>query len=158
MYTKGMTVKDIQATWQDLYQSVARQTFRSGLPSCMARCFWGIWIAEHEGASFRDRFSASWTTGEWKDVFVFCVDGLTGFLDAIKGVFPKADIQLCIVHLVRNNLKYVSWKYRKELAWDLKEIYHAGTLEGAETALLRLGEKKACNLHNQRDRVVQWSD
>ena len=77
-----------------------------------------------------------------KEVFVFCVDGLTGFPDAIKGVFPKSDIQLCIVHLVRNSLKYVSYKYRKELARDLRrKIYHAGTLEGAEAALLRLGEK-----------------
>ena len=69
------------------------------------------------------------------------MDGLTGFPDAIKGVFPKLDIQLCIVHLVRSSLKYVSYKYRKELARDLKEIYHAGTLEGAQAALLRLGEK-----------------
>ena len=76
-----------------------------------------------------------------KDVFVFCVDGLTGFPDAIKGVFPKSDIQLCIVHLVRSSLKYVfSYKYRKELSRNLKEIYHAGTLEGAEAALLRLDE------------------
>ena len=78
------------------------------------------------------------------------MDGLTGFPDAIKGVFPKSDIQLCIVHLVLNSLKYVSWKYRKELARDLKEIYHAGTLEEAEAALIRLGEKwnekSPCNI------------
>ena len=101
----------------------------------------GIWIAEHEGASFWAQVLTELNNRGVKDVFVFCVDGLTGFPDAIKGVFPKSDIQLCIVHLVRNSLKYVSWKYRKELAKDLKEIYHAGTLEGAEAALLRLGEK-----------------
>ena len=76
-----------------------------------------------------------------KDVFVFCVDGLTGFPEAIRGVFPKSDVQLCIVHMIRNSLKYVSWKYRKAVARDLKEIYQAGTLEGAEAALLRFGEK-----------------
>ncbi|MBR1658553.1 MAG: transposase [Synergistaceae bacterium] len=53
-----------------------------------------------------------------KGVSVCCVDGLTGFPDAIRGVFPQSDIQLCIVHLVRNSLKYVSWKYHKELARD----------------------------------------
>ena len=101
----------------------------------------GIWISEHEGASFWAQVLTELNNRGVKDVFVFCVDGLTGFPDAIKGVFPKSDIQLCIVHLVRNSLKYVSWKYRKELARDLKEIYHAGTLEGAEAALLKLGEK-----------------
>ena len=101
----------------------------------------GIWISEHEGASFWAQVLTELNNRGVKDVFVFCVDGLTGFPDAIKGVFPKSDIQLCIVHLVRNSLKYVSYKYRKELARDLNEIYHTGTLEGAEAALLRLGEK-----------------
>ena len=76
-----------------------------------------------------------------KDVFVFCIDGLTEFPEAIKGIFPKADIQLCIVHMIRNSLKYVSWKDRKAVARDLKEVYQAGTLEGAEAALIRFGEK-----------------
>ncbi|MBR1438395.1 MAG: transposase, partial [Synergistaceae bacterium] len=53
--------------------------------------------------------------------------GARGLSDTIKGVFPRADLQLSVVHLVRNSQKYVSWKYRKELARDLKEIYHAGT-------------------------------
>ena len=100
-----------------------------------------IWIAEYEGASFWAQVLTELNNRGVKDVFVFCVDSLTGFPDAIKGIFPQSDIQLCIVHLVRNSLKYVSWKYRKELARDLKEIYHAGTLEGAEATLLRLGEK-----------------
>ena len=64
-----------------------------------------------------------------KGVFVFCIDGLTGFPEAIKGIYPKSDIQLCIVHMIRNSLKYV------------KQIYHAGTLESAEAALLKFGEK-----------------
>ena len=68
----------------------------------------GIWIAEHEGASFWAQVLTELNNRGVKDVFVFCVDDLTGFPDAIKGVFPKSDIQLCIVHLVRNSLKYVS--------------------------------------------------
>ncbi len=101
----------------------------------------GIWIGDHEGASFWAQVLTELNNRGVKDVFVFCVDGLTVFPEAIKGVFPKTDIQLCIVHLVRNSQKYVSRKYRKELGRDLKEIYHAGTLEGAEAALLRFGEK-----------------
>ena len=65
----------------------------------------GIWISEHEGASFWAQVLTELNNRGVKDVFVFCVDGLTGFPDAIKGVFPKSDIQLCIVHLVRNSLK-----------------------------------------------------
>ena len=76
-----------------------------------------------------------------KDVLVFCLDGLTGFPEAIKGIYPKSDIQLCIVHMLPNSLKYVSYKNCKEVVLDLKQIYHAGTLERAEAALPRFGEK-----------------
>ena len=190
LYAKGMTLRDIQATLQDLYQvdvspsliskvtdvvneevqqwrdrpletvypvvwldgimvkvhqdhQVLRKTIYLALAVNMEghKELLGIWIAEHEGASFWAQVLTELNNRGLKDVFIFCVDGLTGFPDAIKGIYPKADIQLCIVHLVRNSLRYVGWKYRKELARDLKEIYHAGTLEGAEAALLRLGEK-----------------
>ena len=171
LYAKGMTTRDIQATLQNLYHvdvsasliskvtdvvwldglvvkvhqdhQVLNKTIYLALAINMDgyKELLGIWISEHEGASFWAQVLTELNNRGVKDVFVFCVDGLTGFPDAIKGVFPKSDIQLCIVHLVRNSLKYVSWKYRKELARDLKGIYHAGTLEGAEAALLRLGEK-----------------
>ena len=62
------------------------------------------WIAEHEGAKF-----AGSGTYSVKDVFVFCIGGLTGFPEAIQGVFPKEDIQLCMVHMMRNSLRYVSY-------------------------------------------------
>ena len=101
----------------------------------------GIWIAENEGAKFWAQVLTELNNRGVKDVFVFCIDGLTGFPEAIKGIYPKADIQLCIVHMIRNSLKYVSWKDRKAVARDLKEIYQAGTLEGAETALMNFGEK-----------------
>ena len=101
----------------------------------------GIWIAENEGAKFWAQVLTELSNRGVKDVFVFCIDGLTGFPEALKGVYPKADIQLCIVHMIRNSLKYVSWKDRKAVARDLKEVYQAGTLEGAEAALIRFGEK-----------------
>lgn len=72
-----------------------------------------------------------------QDIFIACVDGLKGFPQAIEAVFPKAVVQLCIVHMVRHSLNYVSWKRRKEVAADLRRIYTAATAEEAE---LMLGE------------------
>jgi putative transposase len=70
-----------------------------------------------------------------KDIFIACVDGLKGFPEAIESIFPKTQIQLCIVHMVRHSLNYVSWKQRKEVANDLKTIYQATTVELAERSL-----------------------
>jgi putative transposase len=64
-----------------------------------------------------------------------CVDGLKGFPEAIETVYPQAAVQLCIVHLVRNSLNYVSWKMRKSIAADLKRIYQAATVAEAEQRL-----------------------
>ncbi len=64
-----------------------------------------------------------------QDIFIACVDGLKGFPDAIEAVFPKAVVQLCIVHMVHHSLNYVSWKRRKEVAADLRRIYTAATAE-----------------------------
>jgi len=76
-----------------------------------------------------------------QDVLVACVDGLTGFPDAIETVFPQTQVQLCIVHLVRNSLKYVGWRDRKTVARDLRTIYSAPTAEAAELALEAFAEK-----------------
>jgi putative transposase len=73
-----------------------------------------------------------------KDIYVVCVDGLRGFPQAIENVFPKAQVQLCIVHLIRNSLNYVTWKDLRNAATNLKPIYRAATT--AEQAELELGE------------------
>jgi len=70
-----------------------------------------------------------------KDILIASVDGLTGFPEAINAVFPQADVQLCIVHMVRNSLKYVGYKERKKVAGDLKQIYQSMTEEEALLAL-----------------------
>lgn len=72
---------------------------------------------------------------------IACVDGLKGFPEAIEDVYPNAEIQLCLVHMIRNSMKYVSYKNRKELAMDLKEIYRAPTVEAAETGLTAFQQK-----------------
>ena len=70
-----------------------------------------------------------------KDILIACVDGLTGFPQAIEAVYPDTQVQLCIVHLIRNGLRYVPWKDRKAVVADLKPIYQSATLAEAEAAL-----------------------
>ncbi len=69
------------------------------------------------------------------DIFIACCDGLKGFPEAIEAVYPKTQVQLCIVHQVRHSLRFVGWKERKEVAADLRTIYGAATLQQAEQAL-----------------------
>lgn len=101
----------------------------------------GLWIAETEGAKFWLSVLTELNNRGVKDIFIACVDGLTGFPDAINTVFPKTKIQLCIVHLVRNSLRYVPYKDMKAVASDLKSIYRAISVEQAEEALIAFGEK-----------------
>ena len=95
----------------------------------------GLWLAETEGATFWLSVLTELQNRGMEDVFVACVDGLSGFPEAINTAFPKAQVQLCIVHQVRNSLKYVSYKDRKAVASDLKRIYHSATAEEAEREL-----------------------
>jgi putative transposase len=95
----------------------------------------GMWTAENEGAKFWLQVVTELKNRGVKDIFIACVDGLKGFPEAIEAVFPKTQVQLCIVHMVRHSLNYVSWKQRKEVAEDLKAIYQAPTLEQAEANL-----------------------
>lgn len=100
----------------------------------------GLWIAPTEGAKFWLSVLTELKNRGMQDCFIACVDGLTGFPEAIETVFPKTQVQLCLVHKVRNSLAYVSYKDRRAVAKDLKTIYTAPTLEGAENALERFAE------------------
>ena len=101
----------------------------------------GIWISENEGAKFWLNVLTEIKNRGVSDIFITCVDGLTGFPEAIETVFPKTKVQLCIVHMVRNSLRFVGWKERKAVAADLRAIYTADTLEAAELALTAFCEK-----------------
>ena len=101
----------------------------------------GLWIGESEGAKFWLNVLTELNGRGIQDILIAAVDGLTGFPDAIASVFPKTEVQLCIVHMVRNSLRYVSWKDRKAVASDLKKIYSAATVEAAEQALDAFEEK-----------------
>jgi transposase-like protein len=76
-----------------------------------------------------------------KDIFLACVDGLKGFPEAIEAVYPRCEVQLCIVHLVRASLQYVGWQKRKQIAADLRRIYQAPTEEEAERQLGQVEQK-----------------
>ncbi len=100
----------------------------------------GLWLSQTEGAKFWLQVITELRNRGVQDIFIACVDGLKGFPEAIEAVFPKTTVQLCIVHMVRHSLNYVSWKRRPEVAADLKRIYQSATAEEAE---LRLGEFEA---------------
>jgi putative transposase len=95
----------------------------------------GMWIAQTEGAKFWLMILNEIKNRGVQDIFIACVDGLKGFEEAITSIFPQTQVQLCLVHMVRNSLKYVSWKDRKAVAAALKQIYAAATEEGARQAL-----------------------
>ena len=101
----------------------------------------GMWMSQNEGAKFWLTVFTELQNRGMKDCFIACVDGLTGLPEAIEAVFPQTRVQLCMVHLVRNSLRYVSYKHRKAVAADLKAIYSASTEAEAEFNLELFAEK-----------------
>jgi putative transposase len=101
----------------------------------------GLWVAQTEGAKFWLQVVTELKNRGVSDIFIACVDGLKGFPEAIETVFPQAQVQLCIVHLVRHSLNYVGWKQRKEVAADLQRIYRATSREEAEQRLEEFATK-----------------
>lgn len=95
----------------------------------------GMYVSHNEGANFWLSVLTDLQNRGVKDILIACVDGLTGFPDAIRSVFPKTDVQLCVVHQIRNSVKYVASKNQKAFLSDLKLVYGANTLESAEMAM-----------------------
>jgi transposase-like protein len=100
----------------------------------------GIWIGENETSKYWLTLLNELKNRGVDDVLIFAIDGLTGFNQAIQAVYPKAEIQRCIVHQIRSSLKFVSWKDRKAVAKDLKTIYSAKTEEDAQLALTEFND------------------
>ena len=101
----------------------------------------GLWIAQTEGAKFWLQVVTELKNRGVQDIFIACVDGLKGFPEAIEAVYPQTAVQLCLVHMVRHSLNYVSWKRRQAVATDLKTIYAAATVDEAEIRLQEFDEK-----------------
>ena len=98
-------------------------------------------MGEAEGAKFWLSVLTELKNRGVEDILIAAIDGLAGFPEAIESVFPKTQIQLCIVHLVRGSLRFVAWKERKAVAKDLRTIYRAPSLEAAEEALEAFSER-----------------
>ncbi|PWY34555.1 IS256 family transposase [Vibrio vulnificus] len=101
----------------------------------------GMWLSETEGAKFWLNVLTELQNRGVKDILIACVDGLKGFPDAINTVFPETQIQLCIVHMVRNSVKYVPWKDYKAVTTDLKKIYQSATEDEALLALEQFSDR-----------------
>ncbi len=101
----------------------------------------GIWIGESESASFWLSVCNDLQNRGIMDILIVCKDNLTGFSEAINTVFPKTEIQLCVIHQIRNSLKYVPYKDQKGLMADLKKVYQALTMEEADYAFLEFKDK-----------------
>lgn len=101
----------------------------------------GIWIDQSEGANFWLSVLTDLRNRGVEDILIACVDGLKGFPEAIQTIFPQTEVQQCIIHQIRNSLRYVASKNQKEFIKDLKTVYQSSTLEAAELALTRLEEK-----------------
>jgi transposase-like protein len=100
----------------------------------------GLWIAENEGAKFWMGVLAELKNRGVQDILIACMDGLTGFPEAVRAVYPETRVQLCIVHMIRNSTKFVSYKDLKKVCADLKAVYTASTEEIARNALEEFGK------------------
>ena len=116
---------------------VAGFTWNGWQPSAV----YALWLAETEGAKFWLSVLTELKNRGLEDILIACVDGLKGFPDAIAAEYPQTKVQLCIVHMVRNSLRYVSWKDYKAVTADLKQIYQSATEHEARQALAAFGER-----------------
>jgi putative transposase len=101
----------------------------------------GLWTSGSEGAKFWMNVLTELRSRGVKDIYLVCVDGLKGFPQAIESIYPNAEVQLCIVHLVRTSVNYVTWQDRKNVVGDLKPIYRAATADEAELQLSEFESK-----------------
>lgn len=100
----------------------------------------GIWVQPSEGAKFWMQVCTELRNRGVRDVLIVCCDGLTGLPEAVETVWPQSTVQTCTVHLIRQAMKFVSYKDRRTMAAALREVYTAATAEAAETALLVFAE------------------
>lgn len=137
LYLDGIVIKvrqDKQVIRKTMY--IALGINLEGQKECL-----GLWLSENESAKFWLSVLNDISSRGVKDILITSVDGLTGFPEAINAVFPKADVQLCIVHMVRNSLRYVGYKERKAVAADLKQIYQSINEQEALLALDQFEQK-----------------
>ena len=158
MYAKGMTTRDIESHLKEVYPIVffdaihckvrkdGKVTSKAayvclGINEDGIKEVLGIYIGENESSTYWLSVLTDLQNRGIEDILITSVDGLKGFPEAIKTIFPKTEIQVCIVHQIRNSLKYIGSKHHKEFLKDLKLVYKAMTEEAALTALENLRSK-----------------
>ena len=146
LYACGMSQRDISEQIKNLYDVEISPEFVSKIsekimPDVTAWQILGIWIGENESSKFWLNVLNELKTRGIKDVFLFCVDGLTGFRQAIEAAFPNAQIQRCIIHQIRSSTRFVSYKHIKELMANLKKVYQAISEEEAMNNLILFKDK-----------------
>jgi transposase-like protein len=119
----------------------------------------GLWVSEAEGANFWLNILTELKNRGVEDIFIACIDGLKGYPEAINSVFPKTEIQLCIIHQIRDTLRYVASKDQKQFIKELKEVYKAPTEQAAlrnlEQLELNWSKKYSLALKSWR---VNWNN
>ena len=115
----------------------------------------GLYLSETEGANFWLSVLTDLNNRGLQDILIACVDGLTGFPEAINAIFPQTEVQLCVIHQIRNSLKYVASKNQKEFMADLKPVYKAETVKAAEIALDALEENGELNTQSSLNHGVK---
>ncbi|MBV8071043.1 MAG: transposase [Acidobacteriaceae bacterium] len=150
LYARGLTTREIEQHVIVDGLRVAVRTDKGVLKKCVYTVLGvslsgkqevlGLWIEETEGARFWLKVFNDLKARGTQDVLIVCGDGLTGLRQAVESVFPQADVQLCVVHHIRNVTKFVSWKDRKPVCAGMRPIYTAATVEGAELALDRFAQ------------------
>jgi transposase-like protein len=164
LYAQGMTTREIVTTFKEMYGADVSASLISKVTDAVIEQVvdWqsrplapiypivnleghkellGLWLAENEGAKFWLNVMTELQNRGLKDILIACVDGLKGFPDAIATAYPDTQIQLCIMHMVRNSLKFVPWKDYKAVTADLKQIYQSVTEEEALQALEQFAER-----------------
>ena len=101
----------------------------------------GLYLGQHESATFWLQVLTDLSQRGIEDILIASIDNLNGFADAIENIFPKTEVQLCVIHQIRNSMKYIPWKHFKEFMKDLKKVYQAATIEMAEHQLDELDKK-----------------
>ena len=134
MYSRGMTTREIAEHLKEIYGTDISPELVSRATDAVKELL-GLWIDQAEGAKFWLRVLSELKNRGLQDILIAVVDGLSGFPEAIATIFPKTEVQLCIVHMVRNSLKFVPFKDRKPVATDLRSIYTAASEEAALSAL-----------------------
>jgi putative transposase len=115
----------------------------------------GMWSSQNEGSKFWLQVLTELKNRGLEDIFICCVDGLKGFSQAIETVYPDSQVQLCIVHMVRNSLRFVGYKERRKVAAELKTIYRASSVEAAEQAFRSFKEQYA---HRYPAIIQSWDN